>query len=465
MTAKVSMKWVFMTVVALLALWLAVVPPQPLTPTQGRILGLLLVTISLWGTGVVPNFLPSLMLFSVTLVFGLAPPDRLFAGFGSAAIWLIVSGFVIGSAIGISGLGARIAGGIGRGLGGSYPRIIIGLTGMAMVLGFLMPSSVGRAVVLMPIGMALADKAGFVAGSRGRIGIAVALTIACNMPGFAILTSNIPNMVLIGAAETVQHVRFGYTDYLLLHYPVLGLLKSAIATLLILRFYPDHVRPSDAGDGPAAAPLTAQDRANQLRVMVILGATLALWMTDSFHGINPAWIGLVAATLLLSPGIGVVPAANFKTASDFSLVIFVAGALALGTLVNESGLGVIIGKMIEAILPLAPGHDLVNFLSLAFMAAVTSLFTTAPALPSVLTPMAADLAQLTGLRLDSVLMTQVLGFSTIFLPYQVAPLVVAMQLSGEKLGNLARVILPLAAITLLVLIPLDFVWWWLTGWI
>ena len=40
-----------------------------------------------------------------------------------------------------------------------------------------------------------------------------------------------------------------------------------------------------------------------------------------------------------------------------------------------------------------------------------------------------------------------------------------MQLSGERLGSLLKITLPLAAITLLVLLPLDYLWWRLLGWI
>jgi hypothetical protein len=43
-------------------------------------------------------------------------------------------------------------------------------------------------------------------------------------------------------------------------------------------------------------------------------------------------------------------------------------------------------------------------------------------------------------------------------------MVVAMQLSGEKLGHLLKLTLPLAAITLFALFPLDYLWWTLLGW-
>ena len=50
-----------------------------------------------------------------------------------------------------------------------------GISVAASLLGFVMPSSVGRAVVMVPIGMALADRVGFRPGSNGRIGVAAAL--------------------------------------------------------------------------------------------------------------------------------------------------------------------------------------------------------------------------------------------------------------------------------------------------
>lgn len=455
-----SPKMVFVALLIPGALLLALWPPAGLTALQAQSLAAVLVTLGLWSTGAVAPYLATLIFFALMLIPGLAPPDLVFQGFGSAAIWLIVSGFVIGAAISSTGLGARLAGLLGPLLTGSYPRLIGGLTLAAMALGFLMPSSVGRAVVLVPIGMALADRVGFARGSNGRIGIAVSLAIACNMPSFAILPSNIPNMILSGAAETLHGVSFGYTDYLLLHYPVLGLLKSALAVVLVLWLFPDTVRPAET-----AAPASAPQGKAQLRVALILLATLALWMTDSLHGINPAWVGIGTAVVLLLPRVGVVDPQGFRASVDFGMLLFVAGALALGAVVNASGLGAMVGAGLEWLLPLEPGRDALNFAGLSLMAGLTGLLATVPGVPAVLTPMAPDLAAQTGFSLQAVLMTQVIGFSTVIFPYQVGPLLVAMQMSGERLGHLLRITLPLAALTLLALLPLDYLWWHLLGWI
>ena len=60
-------------------------------------------------------------------------------------------------------------------------------------------------------------------------------------------------------------------------------------------------------------------------------------------------------------------------------------------------------------------------------------------------------------------MSEVIGFSTILLPYQSAPIVIVMQLAGVRGRDGVRLTLMLAAITLAVLLPLNYVWWSILG--
>ena len=103
MSFPFSTRHILTVFAVLFALVMAVAPPAIFGPEQARILGVVLVTLVLWGTGVVPGYLASLIFFAVLLVLDLAPPDLVFAGFQSTAVWLIVSGFVIGAAISVSG--------------------------------------------------------------------------------------------------------------------------------------------------------------------------------------------------------------------------------------------------------------------------------------------------------------------------------------------------------------------------
>ncbi|WP_050526577.1 SLC13 family permease [Pseudorhodobacter aquimaris] len=452
------MKETIFALALVLATWAALALPVGMSADQGLTFGIVLITLALWGTGLVPGYVASTFLFVALILTGLSGPQEVFSSFSSSAIWLVVAGFVIGAAITHSGLGARLGTLARPHLSKSYAALIAGLMVLGMALGFVMPSSLGRAAVLVPVGMALADLLGLQRGSLGRTGVAVIIAIGTNMPSFAILPSNIPNIILSGVAEQSLGVQFSYADYLLLHYPVLGLLKSAFIVGLVLYFFPARVSAS------VATPVSASGSSRrQWALLVILLVTLGFWSTDQIHGINAAWIGLAASLVLMIPKLGFVPPPVFKSSVDFSMILFVAGALTLGTVVNASGLGDIIAHMVLAALPFEVGNDFLNFISLSLLGIGTSVFTTAPGMPAVLTPLAAELAQTTGFSVNTVLMTQVIGFSTILFPYQVGPLIVAMGLAGESTRPLLKITLSLFVVTLLVLLPLDFLWWKLLG--
>lgn len=448
-------------VAVLLALWLALLPPAGLPPEAARAAALGVLAIGFWATGVVPEHVTAIGFFLFAMLFAVAPADVIFSGFASAALWLVFGGLVIGVAVRRTGLGERLARLLAMRLGRSYIGLIAGVTAIAMLLGFLMPSSMGRVVLLMPIAVALAGRFGLEPGSPGRTGVVMAAAFGCHVPTFAVLPANVPNMVMLGAAETLYGVSLTYGEYLLLHFPVLGLLKSMVVVWLIVFLFPDRLRPADMAE---AAPVRPMSR-DEGRLALVLALALGLWVSDFLHHISPAWIGLAAALVCLVPGMGLVPAKAFNEQINYGSLFYVAGILGLGAMAAHSGLGDMAAHGLLALLPLAPGEAAQNFAGLAGVATLIGLVTTLPGVPAVLTPLASDMAAATGLPLKTVLMTQVLGFSTIMLPYQSAPLVVATQLGGESLASTMKVVVPLFLITVIVLLPLDFVWWRLLGWI
>ena len=56
-------------------------------------------------------------------------------------------------------------------------------------------------------------------------------------------------------------------------------------------------------------------------------------------------------------------------------------------------------------------------------------------------------------------MTIVLGFTTAIFPYQVPPMVVGAQIAGLKLRRVLRITVPLALVSLIVLLPINYFWW------
>lgn len=91
-----------------LAVWASTALPAGMTLDQGMTFGIVLITLALWGTGLVPGDVASTFLFVALILAGIATPQQVFSSFSSTAIWLVVAGFVIGAAITQTGLGARM---------------------------------------------------------------------------------------------------------------------------------------------------------------------------------------------------------------------------------------------------------------------------------------------------------------------------------------------------------------------
>ena len=430
----------------------------PLPGPETRALALVVAAIGLWATGAIPEHVTALAFFTIAMLTAVAPPRVIFSGFESAALWLIFGGLVMGVAVRTTGLGERIAHSLSRLFGSSYWGVVGGVTLVGVALGFIMPSSMGRAVLLMPIALALADRFGFGIGSRGRTGVVLAAAFGCHVPTFSVLPANLPNLVLVGASETLYHYTPTYGAYLLLHFPVLGFLKTLLMVPLIVWLWPDTPRPAEPR---AHTPVSRDER----WLALLLAVAVVLWATDFAHHISPAWISMAVALVLLWPGIGLVKGPAFSRDINYGSLFYVAGIMGLGALVGDSGLGSRLAGAILSVIPLTPGEPAWNYAGLAAVSTLVGTVTTLPGVPAVLTPLAAQMSQASGLPLDSVLMTQVLGFSNPLLPYESAPLVVAMQLGGERLGSAQKLCLILALATIVGLLPLNYLWWHLLGWI
>jgi len=420
---------------------------------------LLVLCMGLWATALLPEIVTALAFFGLAMLFKLAPAETIFSGFASQAFWLVLSGMIVGQGMTRTGLGARMARVLAQRLSGSYTLFIAGLVGLSFLLALVMPSNLGRIALMIPVTLALCDAFGLAAGRPGRDGAVLAVGVATPVLSAAILPANVPNLVMAGSAERLLGVHFSYLSYFLLHAPVLAFVKGVMLVGLVVRLFPDRVSAATR-DMPALPPLSGAER----RLAAILVGTLALWMTDSLHGLPPAWVGLMAAVLCLLPGIGVMSADSFGQVS-LRTCFYIAALLGLVALVNVTGLGERLGHSLLAVAPLSPGATAQNFAVLTGISTAITLLVTANGAPALYTALAPEMAQASGLPAHAVVSIQVIGYSTLFFPYQAPPIVFASELGRVPLARAARLTVPFGLVSLLVAAPLDYGWWRLLGWL
>jgi anion transporter len=422
-----------------------------------RSAALSLLVIGLWALAALPAHLVGFIFFLLAMVFAIAPPAVVFSGFASGTLWLVLGGLVIAEAVNRTGLGLRLAHALVGRHALSYRGLIAAVVLVSSALCFVMPATISRILLLLPIMAALAQRLGLAPGTRGYAGVALAVIMANYQVGTAVLPANAPNLVLAGAAETLYATPLIYAEYLLVQFPVMGLMKALLIIALIWRLFPDTTRPASA---PAAQPpMSPEER----RLAAVLVAALALWATDFLHHVHPGWIGLGAALVTVLPRVGMMPVTALTERVDYGPFFYIAAILGLGAMMVDTGLSRALGGALQDGLRLGAGQDAANFTLLVLLSTVTGALVTNVAQPVLLAPLAGYFAEAAGWPLKAALMTIALGFTTLILPFQVPPVLVGVHVAGLRLGTVLRLTVPLAVVSLIALLPMNYVWWRLIG--
>ena len=250
-----------------------------------------------------------------------------------------------------------------------------------------------------------------------------------------------------------------YGPYLLLHFPVLGFLKSAMIVGVLVVMFPD--RPKFAGHVPTVRPPSADEK----RLGLFLALALIAWMTDFVHEVSPAWVALSVALACMLPIVGVLPRTIFAGNINFVPIFLTAAILGVGALVAHVGLGDVIGRELRAAVEFKPDDDLATYSSVVLIDVLIGLLVTAPGIPAVMVPLSAGIADAAGLPVKTVLMMHAVGYSTYILPYQMGPVLIAGALCNVSNAILTRLCLVIGVLTLIFLVPINYLWWLALGYL
>ena len=442
-------------------------------PNLARGSGLVLFVIGFWALGVLPEALTGMIFLVAGVMGGIVTPAVAFSGFTTTAFWLIFSGLILGAAVTRTGLASWAAAKIlppdidaGDGDALGYGRIVALVVVLSAGLALVLPSTMGRIVLLIPIVAALAPKLGYSQGSRGHTGLVLASGIGTYVVPTTFLPANLPNIVLAGSLESIHGVVLTYGSYFVLHFPVSGLIQGLGLIILITVLF--RAGPNAPGDAPENQSSNQQAQSTLSpagqRLAFVLLVTLGLWASDVFHGIAAAWVGMTAAILCLLPMARILPFSVFAEKVQLPTLLYLGAVLSLASVMTATGAGQAFGAWLLSTVPLGDAGNFAVLAAMGGLAAITGLVATMPGAPAIAAPLFGDIAALTGWSIEAVGLAQVLGYATPLLPYQVPPLVVALGMTGIRAADATRVLLLLAVTTTPVVLPVAYLWWSVLGW-
>lgn len=281
----------------------------------------------------------ALVAATVFMLTGIETPEGFFQALGDSLVWLLVAAFIIAAAIKASGLADRLAAAVAVRTR-SVSQLFYALTAVIVATAFFIPSTSGRAAVMLPVFLALAAVI-----PQRRIVTALALLFPT-----AILLSAIASLIGAGAhlitADILMSMAGQKIDFL--RWMVLGLPFALIScfasTWVILRLFLDRDErrqalslSREAMQASGSAPCSSKLNGHERYVLAVALAVVALWITEPLHAIDNTVVAIIGALAVTARGLGPITLKKGIKSVEWNLILFMAATLELSEALVDSG--------------------------------------------------------------------------------------------------------------------------------
>lgn len=342
----VGMLWIARLVLGgLLPLLIWFVPDS--LSTEGRLaLIVLCLAITGWTMSGIGDTAVSLAAAIALALTGVITTKELFSSLGHELIWLIMAAFIMAAVLKASGLTERALVGAAKGIG-TVGQLFYVMTGLIAATAFVIPSTSGRAALMLPVFLSLAAvlRSPVVVRALALLFPTIILLSACGS-----LIGAGAHLVAVDIIERSTGERIDYLGWLALNLPF-ALASSFAATWIILRLYLTPAIASRRVD-LSSIPAKRLTRQQALIALTIL-ATVALWITGPLHGLSIALVALAGTFVMLQVAGSLMKTKDAFKSVEVELIVFlattfvIADALA-GTGADKWMAGVLLGSLPSA---------------------------------------------------------------------------------------------------------------------
>lgn len=340
------------------AVLIATCPIPGLSYQATAVLGILIMAIAWWITGVLPEFVTAVVMAVLFVVVAGISVGATFSTFASSTWWLLLSAFTLGVGMKTSGLMRRIALAIVRKFPRTFRCQVIAQLVTGTVLGPLIPSLAVKGAMLAPLAMSIGDELGYERQGKRATGLFAAMLVGIRTVAPTIVSASVTGYALMATLPADVQEQFNMASWFVAALPWL-VVVLALNYFLIMGMYgrgekagsssetvgaPGNAQSlnqssrggTNEGDGKpipdGLGPLSAVEK----RMLAIILMTVVLWATEPFHHISAMAVGLAALVFMFVLKVIDVPA--FKSGVNWTSLLFIGIALGLGSVFAEAGL-------------------------------------------------------------------------------------------------------------------------------
>lgn len=268
---------------------------------------------------------------ALALVIGGADaPQNFYSSLGNPLIWLLVGAFVIARALTEIRLAERLAATALR-AARSVSGLFYALTIVISATAFVIPSTTGRAALLLPVFMTLSASIGNAHIARAlsiHIPTVILLSACGSLIGAGAHLVAIDMMREIGREPGAARQPMSFLEWTKLGLPF-ALASSLLSTFVILRLFLDRAQRAMSLAGverPAPPALSGREKC----LLGLVGVTVLLWLTQALHGIEITIVTIAAAIAITALSASGARLKDALKSVDWSLLLFIAGAGLIG---------------------------------------------------------------------------------------------------------------------------------------
>ena len=369
------------------ALLIATCPIPGLSYQATAVLGILIMAIVWWITGVLPEFVTAVVMAVLFVVVAGISVGATFSTFASSTWWLLLSAFTLGVGMKTSGLMRRIALAIVRKFPRTFRCQVIAQLVTGTVLGPLIPSLAVKGAMLAPLAMSIGDELGYERQGKRATGLFAAMLVGIRTVAPTIVSASVTGYALMATLPADVQEQFNMASWFVAALPWL-VVVLALNYFLIMGMYGRGEKAGSSSEtvgapgnaqsfkqsslrcgtrfvGAAECADSKQDEAGnsagepsrggtdlndnqsspdglgpfsavEKRMLAIILVTVVLWATEPFHHISAMAVGLAALVFMFVLKVIDVPA--FKSGVNWTSLLFIGIALGLGSVFAEAGL-------------------------------------------------------------------------------------------------------------------------------
>jgi anion transporter len=361
----------------------------------------------------------ALLIAAGWVVFGVTSPATTLAGFASTSWVLVVSVLIIGAGITSTGVLYRLALETIAHMRGGFPGEVTALSLAGLLMGPAVPNATSRVIIIAPMLRELVEALGYRPQSKAAAGLAMAALIGFGQMAAMFLTSSTTAVLVLALLPESARADVSWLTWAVYGAPVNIILFLGLLVSIVWFYRPVTGERRDSGERASSlalqrALLGPLSRDEKIAIGVGIGL-LAGFMTQALHGIDPAWIAVLAAGVLAATRIATV---NTLRAMNWNFTLLFGVLISLATVFGRTGLD---RWMADQIAALAGG--LLKFPSmflvvLALLCFAISFVIRWQAAAPLITIALAPVASAAGVHPFIVGLIAVIACNGFFLPYQ-----------------------------------------------